>query len=609
MLKAVGINYHERGVILYFSEKNAKKTQVAAAISKDGKSFNSPQTLLTLRPAVGQKIVSGSFDSVRASSAGPVQTITFFKTDEKSGYLYQASSKKVDYWSKVRLIKGIFAPALLVKLEKNRQVMFFGCQNMSLATAGSRGAWKIMAKPLLEPRRDYFDNSALTVGQARIIEQGILLTYYARYNDSSHKELITVGAALFDSQNPEKLLWRSDHPLWQQPKGYRHQRMDPIGEIDIDGQSLLYLQKENGEIFYIVLPLWDYFPRSTRGRIHPPHLERSLKNPILSPKQENDWESKAAFNPAAFYARGRVHLIYRAIGNDDISTLGYASSADGVHFDERLDYPIYTPRAHFEGRTLKKPIKVSRFASGGSGIGGCEDPRISLIDETLYMTYVAFDGYNPPRVALTTISLEDFLSHQWNWSEPVLISPYIPGEGNKNSCILPEKINGQYVVFHRIWPDILIDYTSDLNFDGKKKFLSKSGHAKIKPRKMHWDSRKIGIGATPLKTDAGWLLIYQAVGNQDGAKYKIGAMLLDLQNPAKVVARAHVPILEPEAWYENEGWKYGVVYPCGAAIVGDDLFVYYGGADTYTCVAKSNLPEFLSHLLTHQPAALVPVTI
>ena len=111
---------------------------------------------------------------------------------------------------------------------------------------------------------------------------------------------------------------------------------------------------------------------------------------------------------------------------------------------------------------------------------------------------------------------------------------------------MPEKINGQYVVFHRIWPDILIDYTSDLNFDGKNKFLSKTGHAKIKPRKMHWDSQKIGIGATPLKTYAGWLLIYQAVGKQDGSKYKIGAMLLDMQNPAKVVARAHVPILEPK---------------------------------------------------------------
>lgn len=594
---------------MYFSEQGSQKGRAFIAVSKDGRSFSSPQASLTVRPAVGQKITDGIYDSVRVTSSGSQQNITFLKTNQKGSYLYQANAKKFDYWSKARSIKGISEPAVVVAPATNRQTMFFGRHNIFLATAGPRGVWKISPKPLLEPRQNYFDNSALAVGQARTVEQGMLLTYYARYSDSNHKGLITVGAALFDKQSPEKLLWRSDYPLWQQPKGYRSRHMEPVGEIDVNGQSLLFCQSENGDIFSVVLPLWNCFVRAAQARKRLPHLERSPKNPVLSPKLEHDWESKAAFNPAAFYARGRVHLIYRAIGDRDISTFGYASSADGVHFDERLDYPIYGPRKHFEGTGLKKPEHPSHFASGGTGIGGCEDPRISLIDNVLYMTYVAFDGQNPPRVALTTISLEDFLSHRWNWTEPVLISPYIPGEGNKNCCILPEKINGQYVVFHRIWPDILIDYVDDLNFDGKNKFLSRSGHAKIKPRKMHWDSRKIGVGATPVRTDAGWLLIYQAVGNQDSAKYKIGAMLLDLHDPAKVVARAHVPVLEPEAWYENEGWKYGVVYPCGAAVVGDDLFVYYGGADMYSCVAKASLPDFLTHLLTHQPATLAQVAI
>ena len=594
---------------MYFAEQGSGKGRVFVASGKSADFFNTPQISVTVRPAAGQKIADGVYSSVRVSPAGAAQAITFVKTNARGGFLYQAEAKKVDYWSKAKIVKGIFEPAVLVSTAKNRQLMFFGNHNIGLATAGPRGAWKKLPKPLLEPRRDYFDNSALTVGQARLVEQGILLTYYARYSDSKFKDLVTVGAALFDKKNPEKLLWRSDYPLWQQPKGYRNRHLDPVGEIDIDGKSLLYLQTDGGKIFSTPLPLWNCFIRSTPARRVAPHLERSHKNPVLSPRLQNDWETKAAFNPAAFYARGRVHLIYRAIGNDDISTFGYASSPDGINFDERLDYPIYTPRMHFEGRSLKRPAQPSCYASGGSGIGGCEDPRVSLIDETLYMTYVAFDGCNPPRVALATITLEDFLNHKWNWSEPVLISPYIPNEGNKNSCILPEKINGKYVVFHRIWPDILIDYVDDLKFDGKNKFLSKAGHAKIKPRKMHWDSRKVGIGATPVKTDAGWLLIYQAVGNQDGAKYKIGAMLLDIKDPSKVVARAHVPVLEPEAWYENEGWKYGVVYPCGATIVGDDLFVYYGGADMYTCVAKANLAGFLSHLLTHQPASLSPVEI
>ncbi len=417
-----------------------------------------------------------------------------------------------------------------------------------------------------------------------------------------------MGAVLADGQDPEKILWRSEYPLWHQTGVYADKTLAVVGEVDFAGKTLLFLQDEAGNIYSIHLPLWNL---STQAKPHTrkPRLDRSHANPVLTPKPEHDWESKAVFNPAAFVAKGRVHLIYRAIGNDDISTFGYASSGDGVHFDERLDYPVYTPRQNFEGRSIQKAAQPSPYASGGTGIGGCEDPRLSLVGDMLYMTYVAFDGWNPPRVALTAISLEDFLAHHWNWQEPVLISPYIPGEGNKNSCILPEKVKGQYVIFHRIWPDILIDYSADLDFDGQKKFLSKQGHAKISPRKTHWDSRKVGIGATPIKTSEGWLLIYQAVGHQDSSKYKIGAMLLDLQDPSQVLARSNAPVLEPEAWYENEGWKYGVVYPCGAAVLGDDLFVYYGEADTYTCVAKANLQDFVSQLLIHQPVALSPVVV
>jgi predicted GH43/DUF377 family glycosyl hydrolase len=193
---------------------------------------------------------------------------------------------------------------------------------------------------------------------------------------------------------------------------------------------------------------------------------------------------------------------------------------------------------------------------------------------------------------MSSISVEDFLEQKWNWDEPVLISK--PGEINKNACILPEKINGKYVIFHRVFPDILIDFVDDLNFDGKSKFIKTV--AKIKPRRNYWDSRKIGIGPPPIKTPYGWLVIYQGVGEQDPGRYKIGAMLLDLENPAKVIARASRPILEPEEHYENGGWKYGVVYPCGAVVIGTKLFVYYGGADAYVGVAAADLDEFIKSL-------------
>jgi predicted GH43/DUF377 family glycosyl hydrolase len=178
----------------------------------------------------------------------------------------------------------------------------------------------------------------------------------------------------------------------------------------------------------------------------------------------------------------------------------------------------------------------------------------------------------------------------------VLISK--PGVINKNACIFPERINDKYVVFHRVFPDILVDLLDNLDFDGKSKWLD----AKycIKPRISFWDSRKVGAGAPPIKTDKGWLFIYQAVDDLDPLyHYKIGAMLLDLDNPIKVLARCKVPILEPRASYEINGWKSGVVYPCGATTIKNRLFVYYGASDKVTCVATVDLEQFLERLLNH----------
>jgi hypothetical protein len=199
-------------------------------------------------------------------------------------------------------------------------------------------------------------------------------------------------------------------------------------------------------------------------------------------------------------------------------------------------------------------------------------------------------------VALTSIYIDDFLSKRWNWKKPVLISP--PHIVDKNACILPEKINGKYVIFHRVFPSILIDFVDNLDFDGKKRWLE--GQFKIPTRDLSsdWDNLKVGCGPPPIKTKDGWLLIYQAVGSNDESRYKIGAMLLDLKDPTKVLARTRSPILEPVAPYENEGFKSGVVYPCGAVVIEGRLFVYYGGADTFVCVASVKLEPFLQKLAT-----------
>jgi len=346
----------------------------------------------------------------------------------------------------------------------------------------------------------------------------------------------------------------------------------------------------------------------------PTRLQRFQRNPILEPDPKHWWESKATFNPGVLYEGGKVHILYRAIGDSDVSVLGYASSVDGFNIEERLDKPVYVPRESFEGAGFQYPpvmhpeitylladgeVEEVSYVSGGGGWGGCEDPRLTRIDDKVFMTYVAFDGYSPPRVALTSIDIDDFLAKRWQWERPVLISP--PGVVDKNACILPEKINSKYVIFHRIFPSILIDFVDDLDFDGKTRFLK--GQFRIRPRPSYWDSRKVGAGAPPIKTEDGWLLVYHAVGEREPGRYKIGAMLLDLKDPTRVLARCKEPILEPEAWYENEGWKSGVIYPCGAAVIGSRLLVYYGGADKVGCVASMELDKLLDYLVGAREAA------
>jgi predicted GH43/DUF377 family glycosyl hydrolase len=173
----------------------------------------------------------------------------------------------------------------------------------------------------------------------------------------------------------------------------------------------------------------------------------------------------------------------------------------------------------------------------------------------------------------------------------MLMSP--PGVGSKSVVLLPEKINNKNYIFHRVWPNIMVDLVDDLEFGENKKYLE--GHHMIRPRKSFWDSRKLSVGASPLKTKDGWLTIYNAVDRLDSSKYKIGAMLLDLNDPVKVLARSRKPILSPEEFYENDG-KPGVAYPGGVVNLNDTLHVYYGGGDKVSAVAQIHTDELINSL-------------
>lgn len=271
--------------------------------------------------------------------------------------------------------------------------------------------------------------------------------------------------------------------------------------------------------------------------------------------------------------------MYRTLSKQNISYIGCAISYDGMCIDERIPTPIYTPHTKWE-------------ISSVSGRGyGCEDPRITRIEDTLYMCYTAFDG-TLPRLALTSISVSDFIARRWEkWKDGIIISP--PGIADKDGCLFPEKVNGKYAFFHRIEPNISIDFVDDLSFPEGVYLREKLS---ISPRSKTWDDVKIGINAPPLKTHAGWLVFYHGISRIDH-NYRLGALLLDLQDLSHVVGRTIYPILEPEFPFEKQGVVNNVVFPCGYVEKGDELYLYYGGADTVICGAKINTEHLLDHLL------------
>ncbi|MEX2052475.1 MAG: hypothetical protein WD991_02160 [Candidatus Paceibacterota bacterium] len=344
--------------------------------------------------------------------------------------------------------------------------------------------------------------------------------------------------------------------------------------------------------------------KTSKSASKKPILKRAPHNPIISPK-EYFWESKATFNPAAFEANGKIHLIYRAIGNDDSSVLGYASSLDGHNIQERLPYFIYRRCNDFDKADIENIPFF--YASGGGWNGGCEDPRLTLLDGRVYLLYTAFDGWGSVRIAMTSISLEDFIAKRFNWKEPVLISP--PGQIHKNWVLFPEKIKGpatagasKYAILHSVSPKIMIDYFKSLDELDGKNFIH-SVHRDSPLWKMR-DRLIRGVGPTPIKTKYGWLILYHKMEPHDTHRYKLWAMILDSEDPTKILYDTKEPILEPDLWYENEGYKEGVIYSCGAVVKDDELFVYYGGADKVSCVAVARLDLFLKEIIKNKVSKL-----
>jgi predicted GH43/DUF377 family glycosyl hydrolase len=250
-------------------------------------------------------------------------------------------------------------------------------------------------------------------------------------------------------------------------------------------------------------------------------------------------------------------MLYRAVAPNLVSTIGYAVSQDGLDW-LRLDRPVLEPANEFETK-------------------GVEDPRITRIDDTFYMTYTAYSERGM-RVSLAASS------NLIAWERLGII---LPNEDNKDAVLFPEKVGEHYVLLHRRPPDIWIACSNDL--------LHWTDHRVImRPRPGTWEAQKIGAAGPPVKTDHGWLLIYHGV--DEDHVYRLGAALLDLYDPTVVLKRQEAPILEPEEEWERHGDVSNVVFSCGQVMRDDTLYVYYGGADTAIGVGTVDKEQVLVFL-------------
>lgn len=327
-------------------------------------------------------------------------------------------------------------------------------------------------------------------------------------------------------------------------------------------------------------------------------LKKFEGNPILSPNPDNTWENLVVCNPAACYENGKFYLLYRAAGNDKehYIHIGLAVSDDGFNFKRVSDKPVLSPTPdNFDA-------------------GSVEDPRIVKFDDEFYMTY-AFRPYPPGRYWENDYDVIETPEH--NDFAPKCLRENIgntalavtkdlvnfkkigrlthPSLDDRDVIIFPEKINGKFYMLHRPknfvgveygtdYPSIWIKSSEDLmSWDVPSKLLLKG--------KEEWEV-KVGGNTPPIKTESGWLLLYHGVDKN--FTYRVGACLLDLDDPSKVLYKTQHFIMEPETSYEKNGlYKWGVVFPTGAVVLNDELYVYYGASDQWCCVATCKLSELI----------------
>jgi len=300
-------------------------------------------------------------------------------------------------------------------------------------------------------------------------------------------------------------------------------------------------------------------PRLPFGEWH-----RVSDAPVIAPRGSG-WETAGTFNPAVIMHEGKIVMLYRAQDKQGTSRLGYAESADGIHFTRR-DEPVLSPKEEYEKD------------------GGVEDPRLVQFGATYYLTYT---GYNKIDAQLCLATSTDLI----HWDRKGLIVPANQGNWNvkwtKSGAIVPEKIQGKYWMY-------FLGTSADNKDQAGLAFSSDLLHwteatqvPALPVRPGRFDSRVAEPGPPPIVMPNGIVLIYN--GADDNLVYRTGIAIFDRSDPRKLLWRSDEPILSPERDWEKVGQVPNVVFVEGMVEQSNRYLFYYGGADKYVGVAEASV--------------------
>lgn len=324
-----------------------------------------------------------------------------------------------------------------------------------------------------------------------------------------------------------------------------------MSNIKIIGESLPNIPwQDKPEKYYA--PVWRYSENPIIDRNPLPNVARVFNSAVLP------------------YGEGFIG-VFRGEQRDGIPYIYLGRSKDAVHWEFEPERIRFTDK--------NGDLFMPRYAY---------DPRLIKVEDTYYIMWCQ-DGYGATIGIAETKDFKTFVR---------LENPFLPY--NRNAVLFPRKINGNYVMLsrpcdngHTAFGDIFLSESPDMEFWGR--------HRHVMGRSENWwENLKIGGGAAPIETDKGWLLFYHGVVNTcNGYVYSIGAAILDINEPSKVLHRCKNYILTPEEWYEERGFVPNVCFPCATLTDADTgrIAIYYGCADSYVGVAFTTVRDIWDYII------------